>query len=243
MSSLAVQFARLRRHSDAAGKTYDYVSFLDLAHTLRVWADMKQTMSSAAPKFSESIAFRTATPSRHALRTLRGREFVYSLLPDDVTTHASNGVIIGLKNQPADAEVIANWRRNGAQLEVGFYAYISPPHKQRVAEIFRGQGLRRCTFQEWMNSAVVVGSHPAEHGRLVPFSLTREQLIRRVANELDASHPRGMEVPVRAAEASRATHYLLGHMVAGLPLPYLHLLKDSQDILGVAAKYFANEKT
>lgn len=243
MNSLAIQFERIQRHSEAAARTYDHVSFLDLAHTLRIWADLKQTIASTAPDFSKSIAFRTARPSRHAQRMLRGREFVYSLLADSVITYASNGEIIGIREQPANAEVIAKFRKNGAQLDVAFYAYISPSHDLRVADIFQGQGIKRCTFQHWMSSPVVIGSLRTEEGQFIGFSLTREQLIRRVANELDASHPRGADVPARAVEASRATHYLLGHVVAGLPLPYFHLLKDSQDILRAGQKYFAVETT
>ena len=106
-----------------------------------------------------------------------------------------------------------------------------------VAELFRGQGVKRCTFGQWLDSRTVVGVLPTERG-LVSFSLSREELIRRVANELEASHPEGMEVPPRAREASRATRYLLGHVVAGLPLPYLLLLKDAQELLEIGQKYF-----
>ena len=246
MNSLAIQYERLRRHYDAAARTYDQVSFLDLAHTLRVWSDLTQTIETVAPKFSKSTAFRTVSPSRHARRTLRDRVFVYSLLADPpVVTYASQGVITGLRkqdDQPANAEVVALFRQNAAKLEVAFYAYISPSFDAPVAEIFRGQGIKRCTFKQWMNSLSVVGSLRTKEGDLKRFTLTREQLIRRVANELDASHPRGSEVPPRAIEASRATHYLLEHLVAGLPLPYFHLLKDAQDIVEVGQRYFSQDK-
>lgn len=242
MNSVPIQYERLRRHYDFAARTYDHVSFLDLAHTLRVWSDLMQTVGSVAPEFSKSTSFRTATPSRHAQRTLRDRVFVYSLLTDSVVTYASNGVITGLRKQheqPANAEVVAKFRQDEAKLEVAFYAYISPSLDIPIADIFHGQGVKRCTFKQWMNSLSVVGSLRTKEGQLKHFSLTREQLIRRVANELDASHPRGSAVPPRAAEASRATHYLLEHLVAGLPLPYFHLLKDAQDILEVGQKYFS----
>jgi hypothetical protein len=244
MNSLAIQYERLKRHYDAAARTYDHISFLDLAHTLRVWSDLTQNIESVAPGLSKSTAFRTVSPSRHAQRTLRDRVFVYSLLPSSVVTYASQGVITGLRKQdeqPANAEVIAKFRHNEEKLEVAFYAYISPSFDAPVAEIFHGQGVKRCTFKQWMNSLSVVGSLRTKEGDLKSFTLTREQLIRRVANELDASHPKGSEVPPRAVEASRATHYLLEHLVAGLPLPYFHLLKDAQDIVEVGQTYFSQD--
>lgn len=247
MSSLAIQYERLRRHYDAAARTYDQVSFLDLAHTLRVWSDLTKTIESVAPEFSKSIAFKIVSLSRHARRTLRDREFVYSLLPDSVVTYASQGVITGLRKQdeqPANAEIIANAKswKNSEKLEVAFYAYISPSVNAPVAKIFHGKKVKRCTFKQWMSSHSVVGSLRIKKDGFERFELTRMQLIQRVANELDASHPRGSAVPPSAAKASRATHYLLEHMVAGLPLPYFHLLKDAQDIVEVGQTYFSQDK-
>jgi len=227
-----------------AVNTYDHVSLLDLAHTLRVWADARTLVTKEAPAFARSVRFKACSPSRKASNTLRTREHVYCLFVDGVVTYASQGEITGLLDRTRDRgdfEVTAKFKRTGQTgLEVAFYAYWAPGIDMPIAELFRDQGVKRCTFTQWLDSRTVVGVLPAERG-LVPFSLTREKLIRRVANELEASHPEGMEVPPHAREASRATRYLLGHVVAGLPLPYLLLLKDAQELLQIGQRYFSAE--
>ena len=75
---------------------------------------------------------------------------------------------------------------------------------------------------------------------LKTIAISREMIIKRVANTLDGSHP--------SASASDAdnifdapVHHLLRYIVGGLPLPYFLILKIAQDILAIAPKLLGVE--
>ncbi|MFN9387433.1 MAG: hypothetical protein ACK6BU_10800, partial [Cyanobacteriota bacterium] len=73
-------------------------------------------------------------------------------------------------------------------------------------------------------------------GPLETVAISREMIIKRVANTLDGSHASaagGGEVD-NAFDAP--VHHLLKYKVGGLPLPYFILLKVAQDILAIGDK-------
>lgn len=246
VNSYLLQYERLRRHFEIAVHTYDPVSLLDLAHTLRVWADTKSLIRSEAPEFARSIRFKACHPSRRATILLKSREHVYSLFADGVVTYASQGQdIVGILESTRnrnDAEVSVKFREVDKGLMVSSYAYWTGKIETSRDDLFGDQGTKHCTYEQWLDSRVVLGAMPAGHG-VMPFSLSLENLIRRVANEFNASHPAGLDVPAPAKQASQVTHYLFGHVVAGLPLPYFLLLKAAHDILLVGAKFFGQSTT
>lgn len=245
MNSLTLQYERLRRHCEDASHTYDHISFIELAHTLRIWVDFIPKIESLAPEFSKVKKFKTLTPSRHTLRTFQGRAYVHNLMAGFVITYASKGNLTGLNKQiddSTDSETWSQFRTTPPKLELGYYTFVSPKVEMFIEDIIRGQKTERYPFKRWMSSLSVIGAYRNEKGELERFALTRMSLIERVANELDGSHPQGFPVPKGALAASRATHYLLkDHFVAGLPLPYFLLLKDAQDIIEIGKKFFSRD--
>ena len=68
MKTILLHLERLRRHYEAAVKTYDEVSLLDLSHTLRLWTELKKPLENLAPEFSNSRLFRTGIPAKKGFK-------------------------------------------------------------------------------------------------------------------------------------------------------------------------------
>ena len=81
-------------------------------------------------------------------------------------------------------------------------------------------------------------------GTLVPMSLSRENIIRRVANTWDGSHP---SIPISDRNQEHffdpAVAHLMKYTVAGLPIPYFLLLKTAQDLLEIAPRLLNQSAT
>jgi hypothetical protein len=78
-------------------------------------------------------------------------------------------------------------------------------------------------------------------GHLHRIALAREQVIRRVANLLDGSHPADAGNTPAIGSADQAVEYLMGLRAGALPLPYFLLLKIAQDLLLHAPKWVEEE--
>jgi hypothetical protein len=92
-------------------------------------------------------------------------------------------------------------------------------------------------YLQWLGADAVIMSYTQADGTLKRVSISREMLVRRVANTLGGSHP-SVEAGTNDFENSYdpAVHHLLGHNMGGLPLPYFILLKIAQDLLTIAPK-------
>jgi hypothetical protein len=87
----------------------------------------------------------------------------------------------------------------------------------------------RCTYAGWMGAEAVRLSWPMSGDNSELVTISREVLVKRVANVLDGSHPSLGSDPDNRFDAP--VQYLLTCQVAGFPLPYFILLKVAQDIL------------
>ena len=84
MTDYKNQFERLKRHYKHSLEHYDSISFLDLAHTLRVWTEIKEGIDKIHCKHT----FKKSVRTKSLRKILRGSEYVYAYLPGGVTTSA-----------------------------------------------------------------------------------------------------------------------------------------------------------
>jgi len=93
----------------------------------------------------------------------------------------------------------------------------------------------KCTYVNWLAADAVRLSYINTNGVLEPVIISREILVKRVANILDGSHP---SATVKQGENifDAPIIRLTAFNVGGLPLPYFILLKVAQDILDIAPK-------
>jgi hypothetical protein len=238
MRMVQVHLERLRRHYEASVRSHDEISLLDLSHTLRIWADLKSELPKHAPGFATTSSFKTAIPAPKAVRALRGSGYVIAYMPDGVITFASNGSVMGGPKHhnpeiPRQYSSVVSWSEDGSMKLKNFFVIDKEVDEKTSNVLTQGQ-LKRCSFLQWMGAEAVRMSYPSQTGELVPLTICRETLIRRVANTLDGSHPSGSADLTNSYDPT--VHYLLQFMVGGLSLPYFILLKIAQDILANAPK-------
>jgi hypothetical protein len=241
MRTVLLHLERLRRHYDAAVRTYDHVSLLDLSHSLRVWADLKAVLPNIAPAFATTLAFKTAIPAKKVLRAARDTRFVFSYMPGGVITYAGNGQIasgpeLGKPNSPFTIGASVMLRADGS-MELKNYCIVGLAFEQPMVKALEAEDITRCNYLQWMGAEAVRLSYPTEDGALEKLAITREMIVRRVANTLDGSHPSAAATNEDMENSfDAAVHHLLQYQMGGLPLPYFILLKIAQDILSIAPK-------
>ena len=79
LGNVGLHLERLRRHYEAAVRSYDDVALLDLSHVLRIWTELKIPLAQHVPAFRTTIAFKTGMPSRKVLRAAKGHRYVFCI--------------------------------------------------------------------------------------------------------------------------------------------------------------------
>ena len=233
-----IHLERLRRHNEAARRTYDLVTLLDLSHSLRMWADLKETLPKSYPRFHSTRAFKTGIPARKVLKASRGYEFVFSYMPGGAVTYASNGHIASGPGMEKDRSftIGVSVKPQHDCLELKNFCVIFEHFEQPFIRALGAEQVKRCNYVQWLGGEAVRANLPDENGTLKLITLSRENVIRRVANSMDGSHPSDSHSKVQLSELDRTIRHLLAYKVGGLPLPYFILLKCAQDILEISPK-------
>lgn len=244
METVIVQLERLQRHYELAVRSYDQIALLDLSHTLRVWVELKDVLVQLSPKFSKTPSFKSAIPPKKILRASRGCRYVFSCMPGGVVTYANCGhMASGPDFNPGKGAEIGCAMRvsEGGRSEFDNFFLISKSLDDSLMKLAGKASVKRCNYRQWLAAEVARLTYPDEHGQLKATTVSREMIVKRVANTLDGSHP---------SAAGKATdnrfdhliHHLMECKMGGLPLPYFILLKIAQDILYVASKHlYVNE--
>ncbi|MDP3515330.1 MAG: hypothetical protein Q8S20_21515 [Sulfuritalea sp.] len=249
MKTVLLHLERLRRHYDVAAHTYDHVALLDLSHSLRIWVDLKNSIHTIAPRFLTTLSFKTASPARKSLKAVRGYWYVFSYMPGGVITYVNNGKQM-LGDDPNyydkdgifQGEVTIDFefgrREDGAYI-VKKFCIANRQLDAHLANAFRSdESVKRCNYIQWLGSDVVRMSYPNSDGILQSVAITREMIVKRMANAFDGSHPSiSKDIGNTDNRFDEPIRSLLRHqMMNGLPLPYFILLKIAQDILEIAPK-------
>lgn len=239
MNTVLLHLERLRRHYDAAVRTYDEVSLLDLSHTLRLWIELKKPLVTLAPDFSNSMMFKTAIPASKVLRAAKGHRFVFSYMPGGVRTYASKGQLAsgpGMGPNDGDFVVGVAVKMTPPLVELARYCVISTSFEQPLIKALGAESVTRCGYIQWLGSEAVRVSFINDKGVVEVVAISREMIVKRVANTLDGSHASAAAAEDTDNPFDAPVHYLLQYRMGGLPLPYFILLKIAQDILDVAPK-------
>lgn len=237
MKTIALQLERLRRHYEIAVRTYDHAAFLDLSHALRIWVEMKHELPKIAPAFGTTMAFKTAIPAKKVLKAARGCWHVFCYMPGGVVTYCANGELIAGPEIGGDADLTTGCavKLGADHMWLGKVCIVGRCFEQPLIKALEAETVTRCNYIHWLGSEVVRVAYPRADGSLAATAISREMLVKRVANTLDGSHS-----SLVGGESDNAfdpaVHYLLRHTVGGVPLPYFVLLKIAQDILTVGPK-------
>ena len=167
--------------------TYDAVSLLDLSHSLRMWAEMKAALRHVAPAFATGKEFRTGIPARKVLQAARGHRYVFSYMPGGVRTYACNGTLVSGPDISGGGTVGVAFRAMPPLVELGKFCYVSTAFEQPLVKALEAEQVTRCDYSQWMAAEAVRLCYEQADGRLEAIALSREIVIKRVANALDGS--------------------------------------------------------
>lgn len=233
-SSIDLHYTRLKRHYDAAVKSYDDVSLLDLSHTLRIWGELKTVLGDYYPKVKSTITFKTAVPAKKVRKAIKNHKYIFSYLPDGVVTYASNGQLLNFpdnnKNEDFSTAISVKPSENG-KMELKNYCLVSCALEEHLIHAMSSEEIKRLNYANWLGAEVVRVSFVNSEGKLQETAISREILIKRVANILDGSHPSVASQEELDNKFDEPIKHLLDYKVGGLSLPYFILLKIAQDIV------------
>ena len=209
MNTVILHLERLRRHYDVAVKTYDQVSLLDLSHTLRIWTELKKPLESIAPAFSESLLFKTGLPARKVLRAAKGYAYVFSYMPGGVRTFASSGHLAsgpGMGQHDGDFALGFAVKASPSMIELGRFAFIARDFDEPLVKALNEEKVTRCSYTPWLGAEAVRLCYSRDGGPLETVAISREMIIKRVANTLDGSHASAVSLQGAGQEKVAPSH-------------------------------------
>lgn len=233
--NIQVNYKRLKRHYDLNLKEFDEIALYDLAHSLRMWVDMKENVSDYLKINPPNQKFKSYTVTKQLNRLVGKREYIISGLPNGVQTWSGNSNIvssslghdssvpftqsINLMLNPDKSITVANF--------ILIYGIVIPKEQMKILN--KGLPSKPYDFKQWLSSETIRLNYRNNNGKLERRIISREIFIGRVANVLGGSHPVGIDSSEN--KFNDAIKYLMNINIAGLPAPYLIILKIAKDIL------------
>ena len=205
---IKLQFHRLFRHTELATESFDPITYLDLAHSLRIWVDMKTDVDKQLEALSVPPSFKSFSPDKRMKDALKGSQYIAITGGGQV---AGSGKIDGFvfTNKVLSDDEVEKIRKMG----------IPAPRKTNL------------TFSQWLGSEIIVTnvSLPGQQPRV---GISIEILIKRVASFLGASHPMGMESSQEFENMFDSHIRGLSNMktLDDIPLTYYQLLQIAQTV-------------
>jgi hypothetical protein len=203
-----LQLARLERHHNHAQDERDAISFLDLAHALRIWTEMKSDVDKLARARGVSLRLPHHEPTRLEKDARKGGGVIDLPLPGGVT--GPTGTVWGVRL------TLGRSRHE----EIAGRPVPQPPKSVPTDMSFTG----------WLAAAVYWA--PSDDPKHPELSISREIIIKRVANVLGASHPAGKDKS--SEQENRFDPYikrLHSLQVLDLPATYGQLLEIAKPII------------
>lgn len=220
INHIFLQYKRLERHYRESLEHKDPISFLDLSNCLRIWVDMKNQIDALAKSKGSSLRLTNTTIPKVVKKVLKGSKHKYLPLGSGVESPGIEVKGIRIVNKALTPDEIKKLCEAG------------PPIAQPTS----------LTFVEWLASGIY--EVPSQNSTHTHLKISREIIIKRVANILGASHPAGSEEGDERENRFDA-HVLDLHKITladGYPATYYQLLEIARDILK-ATKVLFNHST
>ena len=245
---------RLQRQYDICFRGFDRPAFKDLAHILRVWVDMRKEVDFYLRTNRPATKFMSYSLNPPLNRYYSDRPYFIIVFPRGVfvsgndirpgfTDNASpTGLGSGLHIDSTQKMILStfDYMRNDYPdrdsthrvryvlvVNAGMNGEITTPDIGKLENLISYQ---KVGFGSWLDSlALRIRGVVLANNSYHLLDITRETLIRRVANSLGASHPAGGYTVTDVNDP--ILKEMLGYTIHRVPIPYIALLKIAQDIL------------
>jgi len=215
ISKIELQFNRLKRHHSLSLDGKDKIAFLDIAHVLRIFVDMKFEIDEIVMRSGFQLDFNNTIKNKKITEVLKGNKFFS--IPISSEVNSPDFLIKGLT-------FISNKALNADEVKK---LYEAGPPKSTSTKI---------SFVQWLGSSIINTADPAnsEQPRL---DISREIFIKRVANILGASHPDKEDLGENRFDPFIKEFNSI-EVANGYPLSYYQLLEISSEIIRVLDSVF-----
>lgn len=206
-NDIKIQIKRLKRHLSLA-KNGDEVAFLDLAHSLRTVSELKTQIDDLMKNSQLLITLPNVNKNKKIKRLLNGSRYLEIPLVSK-KENPQQGIQVKdllIVNRALSAEEIKEM-------------YLAGPLNEEPTNL---------TFSQWLASEILYTTD--KDGKRI--GITRETLIKRVANLLGGSHPdRGENVTIEEKSFDSYIRELNSMKVAGdYPVTYYQLIEIAEII-------------
>jgi hypothetical protein len=214
---MRLQFARLARHTEYATAGFDHITYLDLAHSLRIWTDMKSDVDAHLAATGHVASFTSYSPTKVMKKALRGSNSI---------TLKGGARIAGLGK--LEAITITDKVLSEEEVEA--------TSRAALAALAQGNS-GTLTFTNWLGSEIFEARiNTGDQPRL---GISIERMIKRVANFLGASHPKGTQEDDELQNKYDVHVQALTDMeMMGVPVSYYQLLNFAQVIVEILGPVF-----
>jgi hypothetical protein len=231
-----IQVERLRRHYALAIHTYDPITLLDLSNVLRIWVELRSEMMKYYDAGGNQKLFKSASPTRRLLSSIRKQRYILSYLADGVRTYASNGQVVSgptsdqNKSFSAGATIV---RHEDSSFTFKSFSFIGKSLSQKEVQAIGKSKISKCDYSDWLGSEILRINDYDKTGMLVRKIIPRSILIKRVANILDGSHSSLASQDSSENQFDEFIIKAMSYTVGGLPLPYYLIIKIAGDLVNV----------
>lgn len=235
MEKILMQFERLKKHFDAALQSYDEISMLDFTHSLRIWTELKDQLPKYYPLARSKQIFQTSSPNKSLSRSLGNRVYLLCYLPGDpVRSYANQGSALGAPESDvvgphSFVHFSARMTCAPEYIEIRNYQVVYGKTDESESRLMSCEVTKKLNFHCWLGAEALRVNYRDKAGGLKQCSLSRENIIKQLANNYDASHTSlGKKDENHFSDAMR---FAMSFSAAGLPIPYFILLKIAADMI------------
>lgn len=234
MTNYNKQLERLKRHYQSSVNYYDAISFLDLANSLRLWAEAKDRVE----QIYNQPTFKKGLLTKSVKRILTGSEYAYAYLPEGVKTSAAatgesggRNILYGPVVEKFSTATLIKIEHNGDLTMAQFlivYRVLLPEEIKVLNDESKKVPIKKVGFSKYMESPAI----NFQFSENDPKHITNEELIKRIANEYEASHVTADDTNFDLNNAlSEPVKRLMEYGCMLLPLPYFVLLRIAKNII------------
>jgi len=239
--SLILQLERLYRHYLVSIKTYDRISLLDLSHSLRIWTEYKDTVNIENFKNANNALFRYSSPPKQLKRASNNSNYFWFGIPGGAGTYAHKGNLMFSPEAGKTTMGVNAMNDTEGRLWISQGHWFSTNIEEHyiTSKTLAKEQIQKAKYSYWLGTESIRLSFFNE---TILTSISKEVLIKRVANTLDGSHPARNNTDDNNNRYDRYVKKLMDFTCGGLPIPYFLLIGMAKEILAKMPKILETEE-
>ena len=204
--NFVLNLSRLDRHYQYCFNRYDPVGMADLSHCLRMWVDMVNEVDLYLEHHSLRTPLRTAIPTKKLNRFCSNATHIVAGTPGGVKLpNVVMGDLVYIQAQSTELD-----------------KFLNTPNRHFQIKTYS-------RFSNWIDSNILRVGLKQMDGSVLKLSISRRELIQRLANRFGGSHPIKREKD--RSDYDGVLRLVFDFKMGMLPLTHFLMLNIAQDML------------